>query len=131
MHGREDRSRKVGRRSRQRRREAGHGSGGRPTSDYEARDGSVLTLRDELSPGTLRGLETLEARPAASGEDRWERRVEYLFERLAVRWEVAGLPLEGQKALLGRYRLASAEERRQVREAMASHLRERHPEIGL
>lgn len=121
----------MGRRSRQRRREAGRDSGPRPTSDYEARDGSVLTLRDELSPGTLRGLHTLEARPAASEEDRWQRRIEYLFERLAVRWEIAGLPLEGQKELLGRYRLASAEERRQVREAMASHLRARHPEIDV
>ena len=121
----------MGRRGRQRRREAGHESGGAPSSDYEARDGSVLTLRDQLSPGTLRGLETLETRPAASEEDRWQRRGEYLFERLAVRWEIAGLPLEGQRELLGRYRLASAEERRQVREAMASHLRERYPDIDV
>jgi hypothetical protein len=102
-----------------------------PTRDYVAQDGSVLTLRDELSPGTLRGLEALETRPAASEEDRWQRRVEYLFERLAVRWEIAGLPLEGQKELLGRYRLASAEERREVRQAIASHLRERYPTIDV
>lgn len=121
----------MGRRARQRRKEAGRDSGPPPTSDYEGQGGSVLTLRDELSPGTLRGLDALDARPAASEEDRWQRRVEYLFERLAVRWEIAGLPLEGQKELLGRYRLASAEERRQVREAMASHLRGRHPEIDV
>ena len=82
------------------------------TSDYRDDEGNVLTLRDELSAGTLRQLAELDAQPAASAEDRWQRRVEFLFERLAVRWEIAGLPLEGQKELLGRYRMASAEERR-------------------
>ena len=43
----------------------------------------------------------------------------------------SGLPLEGQKELLGRFRMASADERRRVREALAAHLRERHPEIDL
>jgi hypothetical protein len=88
----------------------------------------VLTLRDELSPGTLRQLEQLESRPAASAEDRWQRRSELLFERLAVRWEIAGLPLEAQKELLGRYRMASADERRWVRETLGEHLRTRHPD---
>ena len=67
----------------------------------------MLTLRDELSAGTLKKLGDLDAKPAADAEDRWQRRVEFLFERLAVRWEIAGLPLEGQKELLGRYRMAS------------------------
>jgi hypothetical protein len=57
--------------------------------------------------------------------------VEFLFERLAVRWELAGLPLEGQKELLGRFRMASPEERRSVRTALAEHLRARHPGIEL
>ena len=48
--------------------------------------------------------------------------MEFLFERLAVRWEIAGLPLEGQKELLGRYRMASPEERRRVRQALDEHL---------
>jgi hypothetical protein len=121
----------VGRRERKRRKEAGRAAAPQRTSAYAGPDDSTLILRDELSPGTLRGLATLEARPAASEEDRWQRRVEYLFERLAVRWEIAGLPLEGQKELLGRFRLASAEERRHVREAMADHLRERYPEIDV
>ena len=99
------------------------------TTTYTDEDGNVLTLRDELSAGTLRSLERLDSRPAASADDRWQRRVELLFERLAVRWEIAGLPLEGQKELLGRYRMASSEERRRVREALAAHLRERHPEV--
>jgi hypothetical protein len=120
----------MGRRSRRRAREAGQPAGAAAaTTDYRDEEGNILTLRDELSPGTFRSLERLEARPAASAEDRWQRRVELLFERLAVRWEIAGLPLEGQKELLGRYRMASAEERRRVRAALAEHLRERHPEV--
>jgi len=91
----------------------------------------VLTLRDQLSAGTVRKLTALDARPAASAEDRWQRRVEFLFEHLAVRWEISGLPLEGQKELLGRYRMASAEERRRVREALAEHLCARYPEVEL
>jgi hypothetical protein len=118
----------MGKRSRRRRREAG-ASTPRATTDYRDEEGNVLTLRDELSEGTLRRLADLEARPAASAEDRWQRRVEFLFERLAVRWEIAGLPLEGQKELLGRFRMASADERQRVRAALAEHLSARHPEI--
>jgi hypothetical protein len=120
----------VGRRARRRQRE---GSEAVPvaTSDYPDDDGNVLTLRNELSAGTLRELDRLDAKPAASAEDRWQRRVEFLFERLAVRWDLAGLPLEDQKELLGRYRMASAEERGRVRAALAQHLAARHPEIDL
>jgi hypothetical protein len=122
----------MGRRARRRARE---GKGGAPapasTSDYTDAEGNVLTLRDELSAGTVRQIEQLDAKPAASAEDRWQRRIEFLFERLAVRWELAGLPLEGQRELLGRYRMASSEERRWVRETLGEHLRARHPEIEL
>jgi hypothetical protein len=119
----------MGRRSRRRRQESGQAPVA--TSDYRGDDGSVLTLRDELSAGTLRKLEDLDARPAADAEDRWQRRVEFLFERLAVRWELSGLPLEGQKELLGRYRMASADERRRVREALDEHLRARLPDVSV
>jgi hypothetical protein len=100
-------------------------------SEYRDDDGNVLTLRDELSTGTLNGLRRMEAKAAASAEDRWQRRVEYLFERLAVRWEIAGLPLDGQRELLGRYRMASADERRAVRVALAEHLRTRYPDVDV
>jgi hypothetical protein len=119
----------MGRRSRRRASE-----GERPpaaTTDYRDADGNVLTLRDELSAGTLRALRDLDAKPAASAEDRWQRRVEFLFERLAVRWVIAELPLEGQKELLGRYRLASSDERQQVRATLAEHLAARHLEIDV
>jgi hypothetical protein len=101
------------------------------TTDYRDDEGNVLTLRDSLSEGTLRKLADLDAKPAASAEERWQARVEFLFERLAVRWEIAGLPLEGQRELLGRYRMASSGERQQVRKILAEHLAARHPEIDL
>jgi hypothetical protein len=101
------------------------------TTDYRDDEGNVLTLRDTLSEGTLRKLADLDAKPTASAEDRSQRRVEFLFERLAVRWEIAGLPLEGQQELLGRYRMASSGERQQVRKILAQHLAARHPEIEL
>jgi hypothetical protein len=101
------------------------------TTDYVDSDGNVLTLRDGLSAGTLRKLRDLDARPAATAEDRWQRRMEFLFERLAVRWEIAGLPLEGQKELLGRFRMASSSERQQVRAALTEQLGKHHPEVEL
>src|SRR3954447_25300652 len=97
------------------------------TTDYTDPDGNVLTGRDSLSQGTLRQLEKLEASPGASQEDKWQRRGELLFERLAVGWTISGLPLEGQKELLGRYRMADGDTRRWLRETLEAHLAERHP----
>ena len=116
----------MGRRSR--RRDRSRGPAPRATTDYTDAEGNVLTLRDELSAGTWAKLDALEAKPAASAEDRWQRRGEFLFERLVVRWEISGLPLEGQRELLGRYRLASADERRWVREVLDEHLRTHAPD---
>ena len=116
----------MGRRSRRRR-----GAAAAPveTTEVPVGDG-VITLRDELSEGTLRKLADLDARAATSAEDRWQRRVEFLFERFVVRWEIAGLPLEGQGELLGRFRLAGSDERREVTQVLEEHLRLRHPEAG-
>ncbi len=118
----------MGRRQRRRVRQ-GTPAPSSATTDYRDAEGNTLALRDELTPGTLRKLADLDAKPAADAEDRWQRRVEFLFERLAVRWEIAGLPLEGQRELLGRYRMASPEERRRVREALEEHLHTRHPDV--
>jgi hypothetical protein len=117
----------VGKRSRRRQgaREAA------ATTDYADAEGNVLTVRDALSRGTLRELEKLRASPAASQEDRWQRRGELLFERLAVRWTIAGLPLQGQKELLGRYRMADGDTRRWLRETLERHVAERHPEAAV
>ena len=100
------------------------------TSDYIDADGNVLTLRQELSRGTIRKLGEGPASAAASVDDAWQRREEALFERLAVRWEIAGMPIYEQAMLLGRYRMASADERRWVRETIARHLAEFIPELS-
>jgi hypothetical protein len=121
----------VGKRGRKRDRGGAGPAPSASTSSYSYGDGNVLVLRDELSAGTLRGLERLDAKAAATAEDRWQRRVEYLFERLVVSWEIAGLPLDGQRELLGRYRMSSAEERQAVRAALAHHLGKRYPGLDL
>ena len=82
-------------------------------------------LRTELSEKTIAKIGEGPASAAASGEDAWARRQEMLFERLAVSWEIAGLPLDDQKMLLGRYRMADSETQRWVRETIAAHV-ERH-----
>jgi hypothetical protein len=118
---------------RQRRRAQGDGPTGKapvPTTDYTDPDGSVLTLRDSVSAGTARKLRDLDAKPAASAEDRWHRREEALFERFAVRWEIAGLPMESQAELLGRYRMADGDTRRWVRATIDAHLRDKQPELA-
>src|SRR4051794_37232785 len=79
------------------------------TFDYTDPEGNVLTLRGELSAATVRKLSGRHGKAAASTDDQWRRRTEMLFERLAVNWEIAGLPLDDQKMLLGRYRMADAE----------------------
>lgn len=101
-----------------------------PTSDYTDGEGNVLTLRRELSGGTIRKLGEGPGSAAASIDDVWQRREEALFERLAVRWDIAGMPIVEQDMLLGRYRMATADERRWVRETIARHLAEFIPELS-
>lgn len=98
--------------------------------DYTDADGNVLTLRGELSPGTLAKLRGAGAtKAAASADDAWQRRTELLFERLAVSWEIAGLPLTDQKLLLGRYRMANEATRQWVRRTIAVHVERHLPEL--
>ncbi|MGA8744994.1 MAG: hypothetical protein WB507_03920 [Solirubrobacterales bacterium] len=96
-----------------------------PTVDYTDADGNILTLRQTLSAATIAKIGEPPAGEAASQEDAWRRRSEVMFERLAVRWEIAGLPLSDQKMLLGRYRMSDAETQRWVRQTIARHV-ERH-----
>jgi hypothetical protein len=100
------------------------------TSDYRNQDGDVLTLRDSLSAGTVAKLRESVGSAAASADDIWRRRTEMLFERLAVRWTIAGLPLTKQNELLARYRLADQETQRWVRETIDEHRHRRLPELG-
>ena len=92
------------------------------TETYTDPEGNELELRRSLSPATIAKIGERPASDAASIDDAWQRREEMLFERLAVRWEIAGLPIKGQKMLIGRYRMATPQERRWVRETIAAHL---------
>ena len=101
-----------------------------PTVEYVDPEGNVLALRQALSAGTIAKIGEAPAGEAASQEDAWHRRSEALFERLAVSWEIAGLPLDDQKMLLGRYRMADAETQRWVRQTIAEHLERHIPELA-
>jgi hypothetical protein len=96
--------------------------------EYRDSEGNVLALRGSLTAGAR----TEYAQTLASGlhrEDARQRATELLFERLAVSWTVAGLKLERQKELLGRYRMASASERAFVRDSLRAHLEDHFPEL--
>jgi hypothetical protein len=112
----------VGKRHRQREKFAA------PVSEYRDEVGGVLVLRGSLSPASRR--EYAEAmRGGLDREDAWQRAVEFLFERLVVSWTIAGLELKRQKELLGRYRMASGDERQFVRDSLRAHVREHFPEL--
>ena len=126
----------MGRRSRRR----AAGSGGArpekltaPTSEYTDAEGNTLTLRGALTPATRREYaDTLAGtggRAASTTEDTWQRATELLFERLAVRWTIAGAAIEGQRELLARYRVASQDERAWIRDVLREHCAEHFPDV--
>lgn len=100
------------------------------TVDYTDSEGNVLTLRESLSPGSIKKIVKARQRGAATADDDWRRRSEMLFERLAVSWEIAGLPIEEQKLLIGRYRMADAETQAWVRRTLSEHVERYLPELG-
>lgn len=101
-----------------------------PAVDYTDSEGNVLSLRQTLSAGTVAKLGEGAATAATTQDDAWRRRAELLFERLAVRWEIAGLPLTDQKMLLGRYRMADAATQEWVRRTIAEHIERFIPELS-
>jgi hypothetical protein len=101
-----------------------------PTISYTDPEGNILELRERLSASTIAKIGEPPSSHAASLEDAWARREETLFERLAVSWEIAGLPLDDQKMLLGRYRMADGETRAWVRRTIAGHLERHIPELS-
>jgi hypothetical protein len=125
----------VGKRNRRRAAKSGHDSDElvAPSSDYTDAQGAVLTLRGALSPASRREYARVlageDGRPAANREDAWQRAVELLFERLAVRWSIAGAPIERQRELLQRFRAASPEERGWIRTVLREHCAEHFPDI--
>ena len=99
------------------------------TVDYTDPEGNVLTLRQSVSPRTIRKLNKPHRKDAASADDVWARRNEMLFEYLVVSWEVSGLPLDDQKMLIGRYRMADSSEQQWVRETIDRHIESHIPEL--
>jgi hypothetical protein len=100
------------------------------TAEYVDAEGNVLTVRESLSAGSIRKIAKARARGAATVDDDWRRRTEMLFERLVVRWEIAGLPIDEQKLLIARYRMADAETQRWVRRTLAEHVSRLIPELA-
>ncbi len=99
------------------------------TEAYSDEEGNVLHLRTELSRGSARKI--LQAsRKGSTADDVWQRRIEMLFERLTVSWEIAGLPMDEQAMLIGRYRMAGQEERRWVQHTIAGHVDRFLPELA-
>ena len=104
-----------------------------PSSDYSDIEGNVLTLRGSLTPAArqeyARTLAGGGGRAAATQEDAWQRAVELLFERLAVRWTIAGAPIDRQRELLARLRAASPQERAWVRATLREHCAAHFPDV--
>lgn len=102
---------------------------GAPETPYDDAEGNVLVLRGAMTPATRAAYAKVRA-GGLDREDAWQRSVEFLFERLAVRWEVAGAePIERQRELLARYRLAGGDERAWIREVLRMHLAEHFPDV--
>jgi hypothetical protein len=99
-----------------------------PESEYVSNAGDRLTLRGSLSASTRRKYDDT-LRGGLQQEDAWQRAVELLFERLAVRWTINDVPTEGQRELLMRFRVASPDERRWLRDVLREHCAEHFPEL--
>ena len=96
-----------------------------PDAEYAGPDG-VLVLRGAMTPKTRAAYQEI----GGVREDAWQRQVEFLFERLVVRWEIAGTePLTKQQELLARFRFATPEERAWIRGVLREHLAEHFPEL--
>jgi hypothetical protein len=124
----------VGKRSRNRARAGGAGGAGgqaidtAPTGDYSDPDGNVLTLRGSLTAASRSRYQAV-VTGGLDREDAWQKAVEFLFERLAVSWTIAGLETTRQKELLGRYRMSIEGERQFVRDSLRAHVAEHFPEL--
>ena len=105
-----------------------------PSNVYRDAEGNEIVLRAVLTAATRASYARIgsgeDLRPGASREDAWHRAVEFLFERLAVSWTIAGAePIVRQRELLARLRVASPAEREWVRELLRSHCAEHFPDV--
>jgi hypothetical protein len=100
-----------------------------PESAYTSPQGDVLVLRGALTAKTRAQYHDTLHGNVLSQEDAWQRAVELLFERLAVRWVVSDVPTEGQRELLMRFRVATQDERRWIRDVLREHVVEHFPDL--
>jgi hypothetical protein len=87
------------------------------TTDYVDDEGNILTLRH-----TTAAIPSPDRSAASSIDDAWHREGEIRFERYVVRWVIAGLPLERQKELLARYRMADQATQEWIQRTIDRHL---------
>ncbi|MEH3053941.1 MAG: hypothetical protein PGN13_08035 [Patulibacter minatonensis] len=101
-----------------------------PSIPYEGGpEGLVVDLRAGLPlPARARYHEELHDL-RRSTDDSWQRALEFLWEQLGTRIAVHGAEIRARKELLGRYRMASQEERKFIRESLRAHLAEYFPEM--
>ncbi len=100
-----------------------------PTTIYsDPADAGELELRGSLT-AKARAEYAATLGAGLNREDAWQRATELLFERLAVSWTIAGVRNDRQRELLRRYRIASGDERRFVRDSLRSHLSANFPEL--
>jgi hypothetical protein len=96
-----------------------------PVDRYADDAFGVLELRGAMTPKTRLAY----AEIGGVREDAWQRQVEFLFERLVVRWTIHDLPIERQKELLARFRVTTSDERAWIRSVLRTHLTENFPEM--
>jgi hypothetical protein len=106
-----------------------------PNSEYADGEGGALVLRGSLTPATRAAYARIasgeDLGAAANREDAWQRAFEFLFERLAVSWTIAGTtPITRQAELLARLRVASAQERSWLRERLREHCAVWFPDVN-
>ena len=98
-------------------------------STYTSPGGDTLALREVMTLATRKQYAAVLG-GGLNQEDAWQRAVEFLFERLAVRWQIAGTdPIVKQKELLARFRFASPDERQWIRGVLREHLADHFPDL--
>lgn len=98
-------------------------------SEYRDSGGNMLVLRGSMSPLTRHRYNAILHDQSKPTDDSWHRAVEFLFEHLVLSWVIYDVPTEGQKELLARFRIASQDERRWVRDVLRQHVEEHFPEL--
>ena len=104
----------------------GHDGAG-PHTDYSDDHGGVLTLRWALPARSRLLYERI--RNATPDSELAHRGAEFLFRRLAVRWELGGTAVRGRTNLIERYRAATEAQRDFVVSALRVHAAEHYPEL--